>query len=107
MEATQFLPAKYTESHWCIFDVDTGEVLATETIWIEDGAENPEPGSSASLLRELAVDSNGRQRKVDVIQIEAVPTKGPLRVDLARRSLTKYSPAASADMLLPDRLNRP
>jgi hypothetical protein len=88
MESRQFSPPEYTESHWCIFDADTGEVLATETVWIEAGAENQEPGPSASLLHQQAVDPTGRQRKVDAIRIVALPSNGPLRVDPARRTLT-------------------
>ena len=60
---TDFSPPNYTETHWCIFDASTGEILGTETIWTEEGAYEYEPGPSAGVLKSLGTTAKAGPSK--------------------------------------------
>lgn len=88
----EFSPPDYTEEHWCIFDASTGEILSTETIWTQEGADEYEPGPSVGVLQRIGTDSEGRPVEIDAIQVEQPPTSNH-RVDVSSRSLVER-PAA-------------
>jgi hypothetical protein len=89
---TDFSPPNYTEAHWCIFDASTGEIVATETIWTEEGAYDYEPGPSVGVLQRLRTDSEGRSVEIDAIQVEHPPAANH-RVDVSSRTLVERSRA--------------
>ena len=84
----EFSLPNYTEAHWCIFDASTGEILATETIWTEEGAYEYEPGPSVGLMQRFGTDSTGRPVEIDAIQVERPPTSNH-RVDVSTRTLVE------------------
>jgi hypothetical protein len=87
---TEFSPPDYTETHWCVFDASTGEILGTETIWTEEGAFEYEPGPSAGVLKSLGTDGQGRRVEIDAIEVKDLP--GPNhRVDVSSRTLVERS----------------
>ena len=99
-------PPGYTEEHWCIFDAATGEILATETIWTEDGADDYDRGPSAAVLREVADGRRGRPVEVDTIQVDNPPGADE-RVDVSSGELVKKSPPTGEDVLGPQVLSGP
>ena len=65
MPPKDFKPPKHVETHSYIFDKETGEILATETRWTDEGAE---PGAvSRDLLHSIAADSGRTPRDLDVL----------------------------------------
>jgi len=86
--ATDPSPPDYTETHWRIYDAQTGEVLATEVIWTEEGADESATGPSRALLREFA--------DADAVQA-AGPAVGAERVDISTGRLA----AVDADTVRP------
>ncbi|MBX7435468.1 hypothetical protein JDV09_25730 [Mycobacterium sp. Y57] len=98
--ATECSPPDYTETHWCVFDPSTGEILGTETIWTEQGAGEYEPGPSAGVLRSLGTDDQGRSIEIDAIEVKDLP--GPdYRVDVSSRTLAKRPDTEARDGLPP------
>jgi hypothetical protein len=95
MTDKEFSPPDYTETRWRILDESTGEVVATETVWTDDGAEPSDGGVSAALLGELAMTADGRHRELKVRGIERVTEQLPVRVD------------TDENTLLPLRIERP
>jgi hypothetical protein len=83
MAAAPFTPPRYTETHHYIFDRKTGEILATETRWTDEGAE----GLNTDLVRRVAEDSGRVEGDVDVLQAPKRTYQGHLRVDVATRNL--------------------
>jgi hypothetical protein len=110
MDARPPLPPKYSETHHYVFDRRTGDVLATETIWIEEGVE---PGTRRTvrheLLASLAADAGKKPADLDVIEGPAPVGRGRVRVDVATRQIVvevrddQDSPRTAA----PERLKRP
>jgi hypothetical protein len=105
MMTPDFSP-NYTEEHWCIFDASTGEILATETIWTEEGAYEYESGPSVGLLQRVGTDSQGRPVEIDAIQVERPPASDH-RVDVSGRSLVERSAAGVQEVLPPAIPSRP
>ncbi len=103
---TDFSPPNYTETHWCVFDASTGEILGTETIWTEEGADEYEPGPSTGVLKSLGTDSRGRAVEIDSIEVKDLP--GPNhRVDVSSRTLVERSGTKLRDSLPPFMPDRP
>ena len=105
MAAAPFTPPKYTETHRYIFDKKTGEILATETRWTDEGTEGAAE-INADLVRRVASDSGRAEQDVDVLQGPRRPYQG-LRVDVATRKLISVHRDRNKDVALPVRLERP
>src|SRR5262245_43838249 len=97
---TEFSPPNYTETHWCIFDAATGEILGTETIWTEDGAYEYEPGPSAGVLNSLGTDGQGRRVEIDAIEVKDPPGQNH-RVDVSSRTVVERSGTQAQEGLTP------
>jgi len=106
MAAAPFTPPKYTETHHYIFDKKTGEILATETRWTDEGAERAQE-INTDLVRRLAEDSGRAERDIDVLQAPKGTYQGHLRVDVATRKLISVHRDRDKDVALPARLERP
>jgi hypothetical protein len=100
MMTPEFSPPSYTEEHWCIYAASTGEILATETIWTEEGAYDYEPGPSAGVLQRVSTDIEGRPVEIDAIQVEHPPTSNQ-RVDVSSRTLVEQPTAGVQEGLTP------
>lgn len=97
---TEFSPPDYTETHWCVFDPSTGEILGTETIWTEQDADAYEPGPSAEVLKSLGNDAQGRSIEIDAIEVQDLP--GPnYRVDVSSRTLVERPDTKAREGLPP------
>ena len=88
MPPRNFKPPSYVETCYCVFDRRTGEILATETRWIDQGAKLAEPGVSRELLRMIARDSGRKVSDLDVLQAEPPAQYLQMRVDVSKRKLT-------------------
>src|ERR1700757_1509401 len=99
-------PHDFTEEHWCIFDATTGEILATETIWTQEGTQRTGSGTSEHLLQQFTADSADRTAMVDAIEVDHRPLADE-RVDVVHRVLVKRSPAVGPEVLLPCMFRRP
>lgn len=91
----------YTETHWRIFDASTGEILASETIWTDEGADEYEPGPSEQLIRQF-------DRLVEVDNIRADdPPAADERVDIPGRALVRDPAPAAQEVVRPATLSGP
>jgi hypothetical protein len=106
MATAPFTPPKYTETHHYIFDRKTGEILATETRWTDEGAEGAQE-INIDLVRRVAEDNNRVVGDVDVLPAPKVPNQGHLRVDVATRKLISVRPDRDRDVAPPAQLERP
>jgi hypothetical protein len=106
MAAAPFTPPRYTETHRYIFDRKTGEILATETRWTDEGAEGAE-GINTDLVRQVAKDSGRVEGDVDVLQAPEGTHHGHLRVDVATRTLISVRRDTDKNVALPLQLERP
>jgi hypothetical protein len=104
--AAPFTPPKYTETHQYIFDKKSGEILATETRWTDEGTEGAAE-INADLVRRVASDSGRAEQDVDVLQGPRSPYQGHLRVDVATRKLISVQRDRDKDVALPVQLERP
>jgi hypothetical protein len=110
MDVRPPLPPKYSETHHYVFDKRSGDVVATETIWIEEGVE---PGTRHTvrheLLASLAAEAGKEPDDLDAIEGPAPSGRGRVRVDVATRQVVveerddQDSPRTTA----PERLKRP
>ena len=103
MAAAPFTPPRYTETHHYIFDRKTGEILATETRWADEGAE----AITTDLVRRVAEDSGRVAGDVDVLQAPKGTAQGHVRVDVAARTLISVRRDRDKDVALPRQLERP
>lgn len=106
MAAAPFTPPAFTETHHYIFDRKTGEVLATETRWTDEGAEGAQE-INTDLVRRVAEDSNRGEGDVDVLQAAKGTFSGPVRVDVATQKLISVQRDRDKDITPPARLERP
>jgi hypothetical protein len=106
MAAAPFTAPRYTETHYYIFDRKTGEILATETRWADEGAEGAEE-INTDLVRRVAEDSGRVGGDVDVLQAPKRTYQGQLRVDVATRTLISVRRDRDKDVTLPLQLERP
>jgi hypothetical protein len=86
MAAAPFTPPRYTETHRYIFDRKTGEILATEARWADEGAESAEE-INTDLVRRVAKDSGRVEGDVDVLQAPKGTSQGHVRVGDANAHL--------------------
>lgn len=84
-----FKPPKQTETHSCIFDRETGEILATHTRWVDEGSGLAADEAGGELLRSLAADSGRAAADLDVLPIRPLDSYDGVRVDLKARKLAK------------------
>ena len=103
MAAAPFTPPRYTETHHYIFDRKTGEILATETRWTDEGAQE----INTDLVRRVAKDSDRAEGDVDVLQAPQGTSQGHVRVDVATRKLIAVHRDRDKDVALPVQLERP
>ena len=106
MAAAPFTAPRYTETHYYIFDRKTGEILATETRWADEGAEGAEE-INTDLVHRVAEDSGRVEGDVDVLQAPKRTYQGHLRVDVATRTLISVRRDRDKDVTLPLQLERP
>lgn len=104
MPPKDFTPPKHVETHSYIFDKRTGEILATETRWTDEGAE---PGAvSRDLLHTIAADSGRTPKDLDVLVAKPKATEGALRIDVETRKLISKKIDKPPDTHLPDTIRR-
>ena len=74
--------APTTETHRVIYRIDTGAIVAIETIWAEEGAEvegsEPTTPHLDLIIRRIAAQAGS----LGILKVKVLPT-GPMRVDLA------------------------
>src|SRR5262245_41777924 len=99
MPPTGFKPPKFVETHSYIFDRRTGEILATETRWTDEGAE---PGAvSRDLLHSIAVDTGRTPKDLDVLVNKPKSTQGRQRIDVNTRKVISEKIDKSPDTQAP------
>jgi hypothetical protein len=103
-EDTDKLPP-VTETFWVVYRVDTGVIVATETIWTEEGVPADEPGSIPPSVRSMMSD-RAEVGLVDVLQVSELPA-GILRVDLSSRTVVAGEQPVAKGLLLSPGLLRP
>src|SRR5262245_2320361 len=85
MPPMAFKPPTYVETHAYVFDKHTGEIVATETRWTEEGTE---PGTvSRDLLHSIAADSGRTPKDLDVLVARPKTAQGKLRIDINTRKV--------------------
>ena len=104
MPPKDFKPPKHVETHSYIFDKQTGEILATETRWTDEGAE---PGAvSRDLLHSIAADSGRTPKDLDVLVVRPRATQGALRIDVTTRKVVSAKIDKQPDTQLPSTIRR-
>lgn len=91
-----------TETHRIIYRVDTGAIMATETISTEEGAVAVDDSSSFRHAR-LAVDDSC---ELAAIEVRDLPDH-PVRVDVETRSLVPAYPHSHEGLVPPAMIPRP
>jgi hypothetical protein len=66
MPDKDYQPPAHSIVVWHIADSETGDLLATETIWEDDGADAYESGPSAALLKRYGTNPDGSARDISV-----------------------------------------
>jgi hypothetical protein len=94
--------APYSEANWCVFDQSTGEVLATETIWTETGAEPSTAGPTPALLSRYSTFRDGKRRNIGSLAMDRIPDTD-FRVDPEQR-VVELPARSGAGLLAPDPL---
>jgi hypothetical protein len=98
--------APITETHRVIYRIDTGAIVAIETVWAEEGAEaeRPEPASPHldSIMQGIAAQAG----PLAVLEVKALPA-GAVRVDLATRTLIAVEQRIPEELAEPAALSRP
>jgi hypothetical protein len=104
MPPKDFKPPRHVETHSYIFDRQTGEILATETRWTDEGAE---PGVvSRDLLHSIAADSGRTPKDLDVLVAKARVTQGAQRIDVKTRKVVSAKIDKQADTQVPNTIRR-
>lgn len=107
MNQRNFTPPAYRETIWRIINKSTGETLATETIWTDEGAETYEPGPSSALLRRYETPPDGQHRDVDVVRVEDRPEGTRMRVEPESGASPESPESAGSESLHPLRFEVP
>lgn len=110
MRPKDFKPPKYSETHYCIFDKQSGEIVAIETQW---NLVPPKGGGKATarpdLLRSLASEIGKSVGDLDVLAIKKLrPGMVASRVNLqSRRLIVERTAGESAGHRKPMSIERP
>src|SRR5216684_7878698 len=89
MRTKDFTPPKYSETHYCIFDRKSGEIVAIETQWnLVPAKGGVKATARPALLKSLASESGKAASELDVLAIKELP-RGVVaaRVNLQSRRL--------------------
>ena len=78
--------ASLTEIHRVIFRIDTGQIVAIETIWAEQEVGLDQPEMLYQRLNAILQGFSVQAGQLDVLTIHVLPV-GAMRVDLATRTL--------------------
>jgi hypothetical protein len=105
MAPKDFKPPPHVESHAYIFDKRTGEILATETRWTDEGVEPA--GVSRDLLHTIAADSGRTPRDLDVLVAKRRAGHGPVRVNVKLRKVVSEPAVKLQDVQVTPPQGRP
>jgi hypothetical protein len=110
MRPKNFTPPKYSETHYCIFDKQSGEIVAIETQWnLVRAKGGVKPTARAALLKSLASEIGKAVSQLDVLAIKELP-RGVVaaRVNLqSRRLIVEKAAGEPTEQRKPSRLERP
>lgn len=106
MPRKKFKPPTYSETYDCIFDRKTGEILATETRWVDEGVKSTHPSVSRELLRSIAEDSGRKPSDLDVLRTQR-PAQDLVRVDISERKLITVKEGRKARAGAPRKIPKP
>jgi hypothetical protein len=99
-------PVPVSETYWIVYRVETGAIVATATIWTEEGVPVDEPclpyRRVESIMSDLAADAG----PLDFIEVCELPA-GAMRVDLASRTVVAGEQQAPEGLVVPAVLPRP
>ena len=87
-------------------DRQTGEILATETRWTDEGAEPGGVGRSRNLLASIHTDSGRTPKDLDVLAAKAGVTQGAQRIDVQTRKVVSAKIDEQTDTQVPDAMKR-
>jgi hypothetical protein len=107
MPPKDFKSPRHVETHAYIFDKRTGEILATETRWTDEGTESAGAGVSRDLLHTIASDSGRTPKDLDVLVARPRAAHGPLRVDVTKKKVVTDRTSTPAEVVMPDPIRRP
>ena len=107
MPPKDFKPPTYVETHAYIFDRNTGEILATETRWTDEGATPSSVSVSRDLLHTIAADSGRTPKDLDVLEAKPRAGQGPVRVDVNTRKLLAQRVEKLKDVEVTTPIRRP
>jgi len=110
MRPKDFKPPKYSETHHCIFDKQSGEIVAIETQWnLVRAKGRVEPTVRPALLQSLASEIGKAAGDLDVLTIKKLrPGVVAARVNpRSRRLVVERAAGESAGQRKPLSLDRP
>jgi hypothetical protein len=110
MRPKDFTPPKYSETHHCVFDKQSGEIVAIETQWnLVRPKGRVKPSVRPALLKSLASESGKAASELDVLTIKKLrPGVVASRVNLqSRRLIVEKRAAESAGHRKPLTLDKP
>ena len=88
--------ASLNEIHRAIFRIDTGQIVAIETVWAEQEVGLDQPEMLSRRLNAILQGFSVQAGQLDVLTAHSLPV-GAMRVDLATRTLVTLPQGHSAD----------
>lgn len=78
------------ETHRVMYRIDTGAIVAIETVWAEEGAQVEGPGPTTPHLDAIIQGIAAQVGSLGILKVKVLPTS-PMRVDLATGRLIANS----------------
>jgi hypothetical protein len=98
--------APITETHRVIYRIDTGTIVAIETVWAEEGSEVERTESASQHFGSIMRGIAPRAGPLAVLEVKAPPA-GAMHVDLATRTLIGVQQGIPEELAEPDVFQRP
>ena len=98
--------ASSTATHRVIYRIDTGQIVAIETVWAEEGVGFDQPEALYRRLESIKQGFTAQAGPLDVLNVHALPG-GAMRVDLATRTLIALERRITDELAEPPALSHP
>lgn len=96
----------WTPVHRVVFRIDTGAIVAIETVWSEEVASASQPESLYRRLESIKQGFTVQVGPLDVLEVYAMPV-GAMQVDLATRTLIAVEQRIPEEWAEPAAFSRP
>jgi hypothetical protein len=107
MTPKDFEPPRHVETHACVFDKKSGVVLATHTLWTDEGAPRRTTPISRELVNSIARASGKTAKALDVLVTKRDVSGKQVRVDVAARKVIARPAKKQQGLAPPNLLGRP